>query len=235
MSDQRLCSSSDPDPLGASPRWSWPRRRASRTHRQDGLPARQSLRRPHRATRCPATHDVDLDMPGASRVSDMIVVGPTGNRERLPAPPGRTDPGYGIVAQRSLFDTTLQRAAVAAGAELSAGRADEPISDDRGRVAGFSLSSTSPFEVPRSLSRIRLGVPFRQQPCERRSRSWCARGQDRRSTCCACPRRVPRPRRARWRSRSSNVSAVSGAAAWRVAQDGTRGRDAGERSCLLGR
>src|ERR1700690_2625331 len=75
-------------------------------------------------------HDLDLDMLGASHVSDMVVVGPTGNRVRLPAPPGRTYPGYGIVIQRSRFDATLQRAAVAAGAELLAGRADEPIGDE---------------------------------------------------------------------------------------------------------
>ena len=72
----------------------------------------------------------------------MLVVGPTGNRVRLPAAPGRTYPGYGIVVQRSLFDTTLQRAAIAAGAEFFDGRADEPIGDD-GRLNGFSLSSTT--------------------------------------------------------------------------------------------
>ena len=44
--------------------------------------------------------------------------------------------------QRSLFDATLQRAAIAAGAEFFDGRADEPIGDD-GRLDGFSLSSTT--------------------------------------------------------------------------------------------
>src|SRR5450631_4215080 len=77
-------------------------------------------------------HELHLDLPEATRVSDMIVVGPTGRRVRLPAPPGRTYPGYGLVVQRSLFDGTLQRAAVAAGAEFLVGRADEPIKDDRG-------------------------------------------------------------------------------------------------------
>src|SRR6476661_9632973 len=48
--------------------------------------------------------DLTLDVPGSTRVSDMIVVGPTGNRVRLPAAPGRTYPGYGIVVQRSQFD-----------------------------------------------------------------------------------------------------------------------------------
>jgi geranylgeranyl reductase family protein len=86
--------------------------------------------------------DLTLDVPDATRVSDMLVVGPTGNRVRLPAAPGRTYPGYGMVVQRSLLDATLQRAAIAAGAEFFDRRADEPIGED-GRLDGFSLSSTT--------------------------------------------------------------------------------------------
>jgi menaquinone-9 beta-reductase len=86
--------------------------------------------------------DLKLDVAHAPRVSDMIVVGPTGNRVRLPAAPGRTYPGYGIVVQRSQFDATLRLAAVAAGAEFFEGRADDPIGDE-GRLNGFSLSSTT--------------------------------------------------------------------------------------------
>ena len=70
----------------------------------------------------------------------MMVVGPTGNRVRLPAPPGRTYPGFGIVERRSSFDATLRLAAIEAGAEFFDGRADEPLGDD-GRLDGFSLSS----------------------------------------------------------------------------------------------
>lgn len=87
-------------------------------------------------------HDLMLDVPQATRVSDMLVVGPTGNRVRLPAPPGRTYPDYGIVVRRSAFDAALRLAAIAAGAEPFEGRADDPISDE-GRLAGFSLSSTT--------------------------------------------------------------------------------------------
>jgi geranylgeranyl reductase family protein len=86
--------------------------------------------------------DLALDVPDTTRVSDMLVVGPTGNRVRLPAPPGRTYPGYGIVVQRTRFDATLQRAAIGAGAEFFEGRAGEPVDDD-GRLDGFSLSSTT--------------------------------------------------------------------------------------------
>lgn len=84
--------------------------------------------------------DLSLDSPDATRVSDMMVVGPTGNRVRLPAPPGRTYPGFGIVERRSSFDATLRLAAIEAGAEFFDGRADEPLGDS-GRLDGFSLSS----------------------------------------------------------------------------------------------
>ncbi len=84
--------------------------------------------------------DLSLDDPDATRVSDMMVVGPTGNRVRLPAPPGRTYPGFGIVERRSSFDATLRHAAIESGAEFFDGRADEPLGDD-GRLDGFSLSS----------------------------------------------------------------------------------------------
>jgi len=61
-------------------------------------------------------HDLDLDVPQTTRAGDMIVVGPTGSRVRLPAVAGRTYPGYAIVVQRSVFDAALQRAAIDAGA-----------------------------------------------------------------------------------------------------------------------
>jgi len=86
-------------------------------------------------------HDLAVEVPDTTRVSDMLVVGPTGNRVRLPAPPGRTYPGYGIVMERTRFDATLQHAAVAAGAEFFEGRAGEPIGDE-GRLDGFSLPTT---------------------------------------------------------------------------------------------
>src|SRR4249920_1590364 len=61
-------------------------------------------------------HDLSLEVPVAVRVGDMLVVGPTGNRVRLPAAPGRTYPGYGIVVARTVFDDGLRCAAIAAGA-----------------------------------------------------------------------------------------------------------------------
>ena len=85
-------------------------------------------------------HDLRLDVADAGHVSDMIVVGPTGNRVRLPARAGRTYPGYAMVVERCRFDAALQHAAIDAGAELISGRADDPI-DENGRLAGFTLSS----------------------------------------------------------------------------------------------
>ena len=96
--------------------------------------------------------DLHLDVPDAPRVSDMVVVGPTGNRVRLPARPGRTYPGHGIVVQRAQFDAVLQGAAIDAGAELVTGRADAPI-DENGRLTGFSVSSGS-----RPAARVRADV-----------------------------------------------------------------------------
>jgi len=97
--------------------------------------------------------DLRLDMPDAPRVSDMLVVGPTGNRVRLPARAGRTYPGHGIVVPRSQFDAALQRAAIDAGAEFLHGRADAPIDED-GRLSGFSVSSGS----RRTATRVRADV-----------------------------------------------------------------------------
>jgi geranylgeranyl reductase family protein len=101
--------------------------------------------------------ELRLEVPDAARVSDMVVVGPTGHRVRLPAPPGRTYPGHGIVVQRSLFDVTLQRAAIAAGAEFFEGRADEAI-EDAGQLAGFSLASTSRSSMVRVRADVIVGA-----------------------------------------------------------------------------
>jgi flavin-dependent dehydrogenase len=84
--------------------------------------------------------DLGIDVPGARSVGDMIVVGPTGRRVRLPCRPGVTYPGHGFAAPRSVLDETLQAAAISAGAEPFVGRAAEPLFDD-GMLEGFELSS----------------------------------------------------------------------------------------------
>ncbi|MGH8973631.1 MAG: geranylgeranyl reductase family protein, partial [Acidimicrobiia bacterium] len=84
--------------------------------------------------------DLDLKVPGAERVGDMIVVGPAGGRVRLPCRPGVTYPGHALAVPRTVFDHTLFEAAVAAGAEPFVGRAGEPVRREDGTLGGFVLS-----------------------------------------------------------------------------------------------
>src|SRR5215218_7282993 len=69
--------------------------------------------------------DLSVDVPVAMPVGDMVVVGPTGRRVRLPCYPGTTYPGHALAAPRVSLDATLLDAAVSAGAERFLGRAAE--------------------------------------------------------------------------------------------------------------
>jgi menaquinone-9 beta-reductase len=60
--------------------------------------------------------DLGIAVPDAGRGSDLLAVGPSGHRSRLPAFTGRTYPGHGIVVPRVAFDHALREAALAAGA-----------------------------------------------------------------------------------------------------------------------
>jgi len=60
--------------------------------------------------------DLGLDVPDAGQGSDLLAVGPSGRRARLPAFTGRTYPGYGIIVPRLALDHALREAAVQAGA-----------------------------------------------------------------------------------------------------------------------
>ena len=86
--------------------------------------------------------DLGVRLPGAERVGDMRVVGPTGRSVRLPCRPGRTYPGHGVALPRLAFDQTLRTAALDAGSVGRTARAGAPILDD-GRLAGFELSDGS--------------------------------------------------------------------------------------------
>ena len=83
--------------------------------------------------------DIGHSLPGGLNVGDMIVVGPTGRRVRLPSAVGHTYPGHGITITRVAFDASLQNAAVEAGAILFTGRADRPLEAD-GRLDGFQTA-----------------------------------------------------------------------------------------------
>ena len=84
--------------------------------------------------------DLHIDVAGTQRVDDMVVVGPTGRRVRLPCWEGDTYPGYGFALPRSRFDAALHEAAVAAGAQPFTARVGRPLFDDNGELDGFELS-----------------------------------------------------------------------------------------------
>jgi geranylgeranyl reductase family protein len=84
--------------------------------------------------------DLGITIPGTLKVDDMIVVGPTSRRVRLPCYPGRTYPGHGFALRRVDFDAALRKAAVDAGAEPFIDRAADPLWGDGG-LEGFALSS----------------------------------------------------------------------------------------------
>lgn len=83
--------------------------------------------------------DLGVDVPDALEVGDMLVVGPTGRRVRLPAVPGRTYPGHALAVPRRSFDGLLRDAAVAAGAVPHAGHAVRPLDGPTG-LEGFELA-----------------------------------------------------------------------------------------------
>jgi len=61
--------------------------------------------------------ELGVSVPDAGQGADLLVVGPSGHRSRLPAFPGRAYPGHGVVVPRVQFDDALRTAALAAGAE----------------------------------------------------------------------------------------------------------------------
>ncbi len=84
--------------------------------------------------------DLGLARPNGRDVGDMLVVGPTGRRVRLPCADGLTYPGYGTAVARTAFDATLHAAAVSAGATPFVGRAQDPL-EEEGRIVGYRLST----------------------------------------------------------------------------------------------
>jgi geranylgeranyl reductase family protein len=60
--------------------------------------------------------ELDITVPDAGTGSDLLVVGPSLRRARLPAFPGRTYADHGMVVPRRIFDASLRAAAIAAGA-----------------------------------------------------------------------------------------------------------------------
>ena len=84
--------------------------------------------------------DLGLAPPTGRDIGDMLVVGPTGRRVRLPSADGLTYPGHGTAVTRTLFDAVLHAAAVTAGATPIEGRAQEPL-EEEGRIIGYRLNT----------------------------------------------------------------------------------------------
>ncbi len=84
--------------------------------------------------------DLNLARPAGRDVGDMLVVGPTGRRVRLPSADGLTYPGHGTAVARTVFDAMLHTAALNAGATAFVGRAQEPV-EQEGQIVGYKLST----------------------------------------------------------------------------------------------
>ena len=87
--------------------------------------------------------DLGLRIPDFGRGSDMLVVGPSGGRARLPAFPGRTYADHGVIAPRRIFDDALRSEAVAAGATPVTARIVEVTRGSDGSVETLTASDGS--------------------------------------------------------------------------------------------
>jgi geranylgeranyl reductase family protein len=84
--------------------------------------------------------DLAVPVPDAGQGADLLAVGPSGHRSRLPAFPGRRYPGHGVVVPRVTLDDALRTAAVQAGAV--------PV---RARVSGVDADGPAPDSPVRAL------------------------------------------------------------------------------------
>jgi geranylgeranyl reductase family protein len=84
--------------------------------------------------------DLGVPVPDAGQGSDLLAVGPSGRRARLPAFTGRSYPGHGIIVPRLALDHALREAAVAAGAQPVRARITAAEPGPAGRVAAVLAS-----------------------------------------------------------------------------------------------
>ena len=80
--------------------------------------------------------ELGVTVPDAGQGADLLVVGPSGHRARLPAFRGRTYPGHGVVIPRVILDDALRTAAIEAGAQ--------PV---RARVSGVDRAPGGPVRA----------------------------------------------------------------------------------------
>lgn len=88
--------------------------------------------------------------PGGVRVADIEVVGPTGRTVRLPAVPGTTYPGYGLVVPRVRFDDWLRERAIEAGAVPFQGRFGSGVTGSGAVGSGSPVPGVVGFGAPGS-------------------------------------------------------------------------------------
>lgn len=81
--------------------------------------------------------DLGVGLPPSVDVGDLVVIGPSGRRVRLPSFEGRSYPGHATAVTRTAFDTALRDAALEAGAVPFEARADTPL-ERHGRLDGFT-------------------------------------------------------------------------------------------------
>ena len=80
--------------------------------------------------------ELGVSVPDAGQGADLLVIGPSGHRSRLPAFAGRAYPGHGVVVPRVVLDDALRTAAIEARAE--------PI---RARVSGVDRPPGGPVRA----------------------------------------------------------------------------------------
>jgi menaquinone-9 beta-reductase len=91
--------------------------------------------------------ELGVSVPDAGHGADLLAVGPSGHRSRLPAFPGRSYAGHGIVVPRLTFDDALRSAAIAAGAEPVRARISAVEQDPGGPVRAVVAGDGRRFEA----------------------------------------------------------------------------------------
>jgi flavin-dependent dehydrogenase len=84
--------------------------------------------------------DLGVPVPSGRNMGDMVVVGPTGRRVRLPSGEGLTYPGHGTAVTRMELDRVLHEAAVGEGAIPIRDRMEDRLRTG-GRLCGVRLAS----------------------------------------------------------------------------------------------
>ena len=84
--------------------------------------------------------ELGVRVPDAGQGADLLVVGPSGHRSRLPAFRGRSYPGHGVVIPRVTLDDALRTAALEAGAEPVRARVSGAEPGPDGRLVALTAS-----------------------------------------------------------------------------------------------